>query len=62
MFKALGLPVAAYTLWSALDGKVCAKSAGFAGGRHIVKAEESRYFWVVIAIYGALSVALMTVY
>lgn len=62
MFKALGLIVAAYTLWAAFDGKVYAKAAGLAGGRYIVKADEPRYFWVVIAIYGALSVALMTVF
>jgi hypothetical protein len=62
MFKVLGLLVAAYTLWAAIDGKVYAKAAGLAGGRYIARSEEPGYFWVVIAIYGALSIALVTVF
>ena len=62
MFKALGLVVALYTLWAAIDGKVYAKQSGLRGGRHIVKADEPRYFWAVIAIYAGLSVALLTVF
>lgn len=60
MFKALGLVVAAYTLWAAVDGKVYAKHRW--SGRYIVRSEEPRYFWVVIAIYGGLAVALLTVF
>ena len=62
MFKALGILVALYTLWAAFDGKVYAKQSGLRGGRYIVRTEEPRYFWVVIAIYGGLSVALLTVF
>ena len=62
MFKALGVFVALYTLWAAFDGKVYAKQSGLRGGRHIERAEEPRYFWAVIAIYGGLAVALMTVF
>jgi hypothetical protein len=62
VFKALGLVVAAYTLWAAVDGKVYAKQSGLRGGRHVHKTEEPRYFWVVIAIYAGLSVALLTVF
>jgi hypothetical protein len=62
VFKALGVLVAAYALWAVLDGKVYAKQSGLRGGRYIVKAEEPRYFWTVIAIYGGLGIALMTVF
>jgi hypothetical protein len=63
VFKALGILVALYTLWAAYDGKVYAKAGGLrVGGRYIVKAEEPRYFWVVIAIYGGLAVALLAVF
>jgi hypothetical protein len=60
MFKGLGILVAAYTLWAIIDGKVYAKSGVW--GRHIVKADEPRYYWVVIVIYAGLSVALVTVF
>jgi hypothetical protein len=62
VFKALGIVVAAYALWAAFDGKVYAKQSGLRGGRHIVKAEEPAYFWTVVAIYGGLGVAMMTVF
>jgi hypothetical protein len=62
MFKLLGIMVAVYTLWAAYDGKVYAKSGGFRWARVIIKEAEPRYFWVVIAVYGGLSVALMTVF
>ena len=62
MFKLLGILVAAYTLWAAFDGKVYAKSGGLWGARMITKENEPHYFWVVIAIYGGLSIALMTVF
>jgi hypothetical protein len=62
MFKALGLILAGYTIWAAYEGRVYAKAGGFKGGRYVVKAQEPGYFWVVIAIYGALSIALVTVF
>lgn len=62
MFKLLGILVAAYTLWAAVDGKVYAKAGGWRGGRFIARRNEPRYFWAVIAIYGCLSVALVTVF
>ena len=61
-FKGLGVLVALYTLWAAYDGKVYAKQSGLRGGRTIVRAEEPRYFWAVIVIYGGLAVALLTVF
>jgi hypothetical protein len=62
MFKLLGIIVAVYTLWAAFDGQVYAKTRGFAGARIVSKDDEPRYFWVVIAIYGGLSIALMTIF
>ncbi|MEX0960757.1 MAG: hypothetical protein WDZ63_15865 [Burkholderiales bacterium] len=62
MFKALGILVACYTLWAAIDGKVLAKQGGLRGPRQIHKGEEPTYFWTVIAIYGGLAVAMMTVF
>jgi hypothetical protein len=62
MFKLLGIIVGAYTLWAAFNGKVYAESGGLRQARMIVKEDEPRYFWVVIAIYGGLSIALMTVF
>jgi hypothetical protein len=61
MFKLLGALLAGYTLWAAIDGKVYAKSGGLRQARMVIKADEPCYFWVVIAIYGGLSIALLTV-
>lgn len=62
MFKALGILVALYTVWAAFDGKVYAKAGGWRQARTIYRQEEPRYFWAVIAIYGGLSIALVTVF
>ena len=60
MFKIFGALVALYTLHAVVTGRVFAKSGP--GGRWIVKGEEPRYYWVVIAIYAGLSAALITVF
>ena len=60
VFKFLGILVALYTVYAAIDGKVYAKSGPW--GRTISRADSPRYFWVVIAIYAGLSVALLTVF
>ena len=62
MFKILGVLVALYTLWCAFDGKVCAKAGGWRQRRMIHRRAEPRYFRVVVAIYGGLSLALMTIF
>ena len=62
MFTGLGMIVAAYTAWAAFDGKVYAKSGGLRPMRIITRQNEPRYFWSVIAVYGALSIALMTIF
>ena len=60
MFKALGVLVAAYALVAAVRGEVYAKSGP--GGRTVSREESPAYFWTVVAIYGALAVALITVF
>jgi hypothetical protein len=60
MFKLLGSLVALYTLAAAMRGEVYAKAG--VSGRMVSKAREPRSFWIVIAIYIALSVALLTIF
>ena len=56
MFKVLGVLVALYTIYAVIRGDVYAKSGP--GGRVVSRQESPEYFWVVIAIYAGLSVAL----
>jgi hypothetical protein len=60
LFKLLGALVGVYTLFAALKGTVYAKSGAW--GRAISRHESPKYFWVVIAIYGALSAALIAIF
>jgi uncharacterized BrkB/YihY/UPF0761 family membrane protein len=60
MFKLIGVLLALYTAYAAAQGEVYAKSRAW--GRHIQRANEPRYFWVVIAIYALLALALLTVF
>jgi len=60
VFQALGVLVALYTAYAALSGEVYTKSGP--GGRVVSRAESPEYFWVVIAVYAALGVALLTVF
>ena len=60
MFKALGIAVFAYVLYAASQGRVYAKSGPW--GRVIEREHERTYFWVVIAIYTGLSLALFFVF
>lgn len=60
MFKLLGATLAIYTVYAAVSGEVYAKSG--AGGRTVSRQDSPAYFWTVIAIYGALSVALITIF
>lgn len=55
----LGALVALYAAYAAWKGEVYAKSGVW---RKVVSREESpSYFWIVIAIYACLGVALMTI-
>lgn len=60
VFKVLGAVLAVYTVRAVLAGEVYARSG--MGGRVISKDESPRYFWLVIAIYSGLSLALVTVF
>lgn len=60
IFTAIGVGLAAYTGYSAWRGQVYAKRGPW--GRKIVREASPVYFWVVIGIYAALAVALVTVF
>lgn len=60
MFKMLGAAVLCYAGYAAVRGEVYAKSGPW--GRVVSRAESPDYFWVVVAIYAALGVALLTVF
>lgn len=60
MFGLLGAALAVYVVYAVLRGEVFAK-AGIAG-RRVSRAESPEYYWVVIALYGGLSLALLTVF
>lgn len=60
MFKLLGVLVGSYALYSAFRGEVIAKSGPWA--ETVTKAESPRYFWTVVGIYAALSVAMLTIF
>jgi hypothetical protein len=57
MFKLLGVLVGLYTLYSAISGRVYARSGP--GGRTVSRVDSPNYFWVVITIYAGLSAALL---
>lgn len=56
MFKVLGVLVALYVVYAAIDGKVYTKSGP--GGRTVFRQDSPEYFWVVILIYAGLGLAL----
>lgn len=60
MFKLLGVAVLCYTAYAALRGEVYAKSGAW--GRAVSRAESPEYFWIVVAVYAALGIALLTVF
>lgn len=60
VFKLIGVLAGIYTLHAAIRGHVYAKAGVW--GRTVSKSDEPTYFWVVIAIYAALSLALLTVF
>lgn len=58
MLKLIGVALAIYTVYAFVKGEVYARS--FVMGRKVTRAEDENYFLTVIAIYGLLSVGLMT--
>ncbi|HEU4484745.1 MAG TPA: hypothetical protein VFR96_04585 [Povalibacter sp.] len=57
MFRLIGALLVVYTLFAAARGEVYAKSG--MSGRTVVRADSPAYFWCVIGIYAALSIALI---
>jgi len=60
LFKGLGVLLAIYTLFAIRQGEVFAKSGVW--GKTISRRDSPRYFWVVIAIYLLLTLALLTIF
>jgi hypothetical protein len=60
MFKVIGAGLAIYVCYAAVSGSVYAKSG--ISGRGVLREESPTYFWVVIAIYAALSLALVLLF
>jgi hypothetical protein len=60
LFKGLGVLLAIYTIYATSRGEVYAKSGVW--GKTLSRADSPHYFWVVIAIYARLSVALLTIF
>ena len=60
MFKMLGILVALYTAYAVIEGRVYAKSGPW--GRTVSRMDSPEYFWVVIAIYTGLSIALVFIF
>ncbi|MBX3707741.1 MAG: hypothetical protein KF911_14010 [Pseudomonadales bacterium] len=59
-FQLLGIVVGLYALYAAATGRVYVKSGP--GGRTVVRSESPGYFWVCVAIYLGLAIALVTVF
>ena len=62
MFKLLGIAVAIYVVFAAYDGRVYSERGWLRRPSMVERDAEPRWFWTVIAIYGALAVALITVF
>jgi drug/metabolite transporter (DMT)-like permease len=60
MFKLIGAVLAVYVCYAVVTGRVMAKAG--AGSREVLRDESPGYFWVVIAIYAGLSLALFTMF
>ena len=60
MFKPLGAALAVYVAYAAVSGRVWAKAGP--GSREVLREQTPGYFWVVVAIYAGLSLALLLVF
>ncbi len=60
MFKFIGTVLLIYIFYAIATGRVLAK-AGIRV-REVLREDSPRYLWMVVAIYSALSVALLTVF
>lgn len=57
MFKLLGILVGLYTVYAIAAGSVYAKAGP--GGGLVSRQASPDYFWIVIAVYAGLSLALL---
>jgi len=60
VFEALGSAVGIYALYAAIVGRVYVKAGP--GGRWVLRTESPEYFWICIAVYAGLAIALITVF
>lgn len=59
-FKILGFAVFAYTVYAIIQGRIYTKSG--AGGGIVSKDESPDAFWLTVAIYFGLSIALCSIF
>jgi hypothetical protein len=59
-FALLGILLGIYTAYAAFRGSVFVRHRAW--GRTVHRDETPAYFWSCIAIYGGLSIALLTVF
>ncbi len=57
MFKIIGAALAVYVCYAVVHGSVYAKAG--VSARNVLREDSPGYFWVVITIYAALSLALV---
>ena len=62
MFDALGIALAAYVAYALFRGEVWAKRGARLAGIVYARADEPARYWTTVAVYGALAVALVTVF
>jgi hypothetical protein len=60
IFRLLSILLAVYVAYAAVTGAVWVHRGPFA--RRVVRAEDPAGFWVSVAIYAGLAVALATVF
>jgi hypothetical protein len=60
MFLALAIPLALYVVYAAAAGEVWVR--GGVGARLVTREQSPAYFWVCIAIYAGLAVAMATIF
>jgi hypothetical protein len=60
LFQIIAVPVALYALYAALAGEVYAKAGAW--GRTISRQDSPVDFWMTVAIYAGLAVAMATLF
>ena len=59
-FKIIGFTVFAYTVYAIIQGRIYTKSG--AGGAVVSKEKSPDAFWLTVAIYFGLSIALCSIF